>query len=60
MPRGPSLRERLDKDMLHKLYTRDGLSSVQIAQRFGTQSPSVLKLMAEYGIERRSRAAGKT
>lgn len=60
MPRGPSLRERLDKQALDKLYTRDGLSTVQIARRFGTQSASVLKLMAEYGIARRSRGAGKT
>lgn len=36
------------------------LSAVQIADRFGTQSPRILKLMEVYGVPRRSRGAGKT
>jgi hypothetical protein len=60
MPRGPSLRERIDKVTLGKLYTESGLSTVDIAERYGTTSPQVLKLMREYGIERRSRGAGKS
>ena len=60
MPRGPSLRERLDKDTLEKLYHEAGLSTVQIAIRYGSNSPAVLKLMDEYGLARRSRWAGKT
>jgi hypothetical protein len=60
MPRGPSLRERLDKATLEKLYIRSGLSTVQIGSRYGSKSPAILKLMDEYGIPRRSRGAGKT
>jgi hypothetical protein len=60
MPRGPSLRERLDKATLEKLYNQSGLSTVQIASRYGSNSPTILKLMNEYGIPRRSRGAGKT
>jgi hypothetical protein len=60
MPRGPTLRERLDKATLEKLYVDAGLSTVVIATRYGRTSPAVLKLMDEYGIPRRSRRAGKT
>jgi hypothetical protein len=60
MPRGPTLRERLDKDTLEKLYNDARLSTVQIASRYGSNSPAVLRLMDEYGIARRSRGAGKT
>ena len=59
MPRGPSLKERLDKPTLVKLYEVSGLSTVQIAERYGAKSPNILKLMDEYGIPRRSRGAGK-
>ena len=58
--RGPSLRTRLDKDKLEKLYHEAGLSTVQIAARYQTQSSRIWKLMDEYGIPRRSRGAGKT
>jgi hypothetical protein len=58
MPRGPTLRERLDKASLERLYA-SGMSTVDIAERYGTRSPSILKLMADYGIARRSRGAGK-
>jgi len=60
VPRGPSLRERLDKPTLEKLYNQVGLSTVQIGDRYGAKSPQVLKLMDEYGIPRRSRGGGKT
>ena len=60
MPRGPSLRERLDKATLEKLYNEARLSTVTIATRYGSKSPAVLKLMEEYGIARRSRGAGKS
>ena len=60
MPRASSLRERLDKATLEKLYVEAGLSTVVIASRYGSNSATVLKLMSEYGIPRRSRGAGKT
>jgi hypothetical protein len=60
MPRGPSLRERLDKATLEKLYNQAGLTVALIAERYGTAAPNILKLMDEYGIPRRSRRAGKT
>lgn len=60
MPHGPSLKERLNKRTLNKLYNEAGLSTVQIGARYGARSPQVLKLMDEYDIPRRSRGAGKT
>jgi len=59
MPRGPSLKERLDKPTLVRLYEFSGLSTVQIAERYGTKAPQILRLMDEYEIPRRSRGAGK-
>jgi len=59
MPRGPTLRDRLDKATLEQLYNQSGLSTVQIADRYGTKSPVILRLMVEYGIARRSRGAGR-
>lgn len=60
MPRGPSLQERVEKPTLEKLYNQAGLSTLQIASRYASNSPAVLRLMKEYGIPRRSRGAGKT
>jgi hypothetical protein len=59
MPRAGPLRERLDKATLEKLYHKHGLSTVQIAKRYGSHSPNVLVLMRKYGIPRRSQGAGK-
>jgi hypothetical protein len=59
MPRGPTLKDRLDKATLEKLYNQAGMSTVQIADRYGTKSPVILRIMEEYGIPRRSRGAGK-
>ena len=53
--RGPSLKERLDKATLIRLYEVSGLSSLTIAERYGVQPSSILLLMEEYGIPRRSR-----
>ena len=55
MARGPSLRERLDKQTLEKLYNEAGLTTVLIGTRFGATPTQVLKLMREHGIPRRSR-----
>jgi hypothetical protein len=60
MPHGASLKQRVDKATLERLYNQSALSTAQIAQRYGSNSPAVLKLMDEYGIPRRSRGAGKT
>jgi len=55
MPREATLREKLDKATLERLYSHAGLSSVEIALRFGTQPSRVRKLMVEYDIPRRPR-----
>ena len=59
MLRGPTLKERLDRPTLVRLYEFTGLSSVEIAERYGVKPSTILKLMAEYGIPRRWRGAGK-
>jgi hypothetical protein len=58
MTRLPPLRERLDKATLEKLYVKDGLTTVEIAERFASHSPNVVVLMQKYGIPRRPRGAG--
>jgi hypothetical protein len=60
MRRGPSLKQRLDRSTLLRLYEQSRMSSVQIAERYATTSSQVRKLMEEYEIPRRSRGAGKT
>ena len=53
------LRERLDKPTLEKLYEEHGLTTVQIADRYGSFSSNVIALMEKYGIPRRSKGSGK-
>ena len=55
MSREATVREKLDKATLERLYTQVGLSTVQIAERFGTQPSQVRALMIQYGIGRRPR-----
>ena len=59
MARGPTLRERVNKETLRKLYEVSGLSTAHIAERFGAKPSQILRLMDEYKIPRRSRGAGK-
>jgi transposase len=54
------LKDRLDKETLERLHVRDGLSYAEIAERFGTRSGNVTKLMEEYGIPRRIKRARRT
>jgi hypothetical protein len=49
------LKERLDKTTLERLYHRAGLSYAEIAERYGTRSANVIKLMDEFGVPRRKR-----
>ena len=51
------LKDRLDRETLERLYNQAGLSYVEIAERFGTRSSNVIRLMDEYGIERHRRRA---
>jgi hypothetical protein len=57
--RAKPLRDRIDKATLHKLYWEHKLTSVQIAERYGSFSSNVLILMKKYGIPRRSQGSGK-
>ena len=54
------LKDRLDRETLERLHLRAGLSYVEIAERFGTRSSNIIKLMDEYGIPRRVRRARRT
>ena len=53
------LKERLDRETLTRLYHQAGLTYAEIAERFGTRSANVIKLMDDYGIERRRRRSRK-
>ena len=57
--RARPLRERLNKATLERLYWEHGLTSVEIAEHYGSFSSNVLVLMKKYGIPRRSQGAGK-
>ena len=59
MLRARPLRERLDKATLGKLYHKDRLTTVQIAERYGSYSSNVIVPMQKYGIPRRSTGRGK-
>jgi len=59
MPRKAPLRDRIDKATLKRLYHAERLSTVEIAERFGSYSSNVIVLMEKYGIPRRSQGAGK-
>jgi hypothetical protein len=59
MRRDPSLKERLDKSTLAKLYELSGLSAANIAERYGTSERQITKLMQGYGIARRGRGDRK-
>ena len=49
---------RLTSARISACQSRAVLSTVQIASRYGSSSPAVLKLMNEYSIPRRSWLAG--
>ena len=57
--RARPLRERIDRETLHKLYWGQRLNTKQIAERYGSSSSNVIVLMKKYGIPRRSQGAGK-
>lgn len=44
---------RKNKDLITKLYTKDGLSSYQIAEKLNTNSTKILRALNFLGIERR-------
>ena len=55
----PALRERLDREALHRLYVTERLTTVEIAERVGSNRESVRKLILAYGIPMRSTGGGK-
>jgi hypothetical protein len=57
--RAAPLRERIDKATLERFYWDEGLSTIEIAERYGSYSPSVIELMKKYEIPGRSKRAGE-
>ena len=49
-----ALDQRLDREMLERLYVHEGLTAEQIAQRYRSFTSNVLVLLQRYGIPRRS------
>jgi transposase len=56
---GPSLKRRLDKPTLLRLYEVSGLSSTEIGERYGVSASQIIRLMSEYEIPRRERGPGR-
>lgn len=63
MARPPSIRrgalEAIPTERIRKLYWDDGLSTAQLAKRFGLTQASMLTLMRTRGIPRRAKAGGR-
>jgi hypothetical protein len=57
MKPGP-LHQRIDKAYLERLYVRERLSTLRLAERLGTNRESVRRLIHRYGIVMRSKGAG--
>ena len=54
----PKLTDLMARDRLERLYLHDGLSTIQIAERVGSNRETVRKLIHRYGIPMRSKGAG--
>ena len=54
----PPLRERLERDLLRRLYVTGQRTTIEIAGRAGSNRESVRKLNLSYGIPMRSTGAG--
>ncbi len=52
------LHERVTKMHLERLYIKDCLSTLQLAERLGTNRETVRRLIHRYGIEMRSKGTG--
>jgi len=56
MVRARPLHERITKAYLESLYIHHGLSTLQLAERLGTNRESIRLLIHRYGIAMRSKA----
>jgi DNA-binding Lrp family transcriptional regulator len=45
-----SLRDKITRDVLEKLYLRQRLTQTQIAERYGVSQPAIHKLVREYDL----------
>ncbi len=52
------LHARISKVRLERLYIREGLSTLALAERLGTNRESVRKLIHRYELPMRSKGAG--
>ena len=55
----PPLRERLGREALHRLYVTEQLTTIDIAERVGSNRESVRKLILAHGIPMRSTGGGR-
>ena len=49
----------IDRDKLERLYVRDGLSTLQVATRLGTNRETARRLIHRYGLPMRSQGQWK-
>lgn len=58
MMKAPPLHKRVSKAQLERLYVREGLTTLALAERLSTNRESVRKLIHRYGLPMRSKGAG--
>ena len=44
------LRDRIGREVLEKLYVRQRLTQMEIAERFGVSQSGIHKLLRQYGL----------
>jgi DNA-binding CsgD family transcriptional regulator len=56
--RDPTVHSWISRERLQQLYVRDGLTTLEVAERLGTNRESIRKLIHHYELPMRSRASG--
>ena len=57
--RVPTVHSWIGRERLEQLYVRDGLTTLQVAERLGTNRESIRKLIHHYGLPMRSKGSGR-
>jgi DNA-binding CsgD family transcriptional regulator len=56
--RDPTVHSWISRERLEQLYVRDGLTTLEVAERLGTNRESIRKLIHHYELPMRSRGSG--
>ena len=57
--KAPPIHTWVSRECLEQLYVQEGLSTLELAARLGTNRESVRKLIYRYALPMRSKGSGK-